>query len=80
MSDKPKTPSEQVLAEAAPFDLHADEWWCWECHGLGGWYEDYDDCTGEDVECGCCGGGGYHGGDDVPRCHPAARCDQGGAK
>jgi len=46
-----------------------DQWWCWQCHGLGQWEDGYDPY---DVECPCCGGDGWHDGEVAPECHPAA--------
>ena len=50
-------------------------WWCWVCHGLGGWEEDGaergDFGDTEYIDCPCCGGDGRHLGDDAPPCHPS---------
>lgn len=47
-------------------------WWCWECHGLGGWDEDGADRGdfGDTVyiDCPCCDGDGWHYGEEPPEC------------
>lgn len=49
-----------------------EEWWCWECHGLGSWetFMEDDEYGPREVGCHCCGGAGNHGGDEPPPCAP----------
>jgi hypothetical protein len=53
-----------TLPPQAEFDETTEHWWCWPCHGLGGWEEDGADRGdfGDTVyiDCSCCGGDGSH--------------------
>lgn len=67
-----------------------EPWWCWVCHGLGGWDEDGaergDFGDTKYIDCPCCDGDGGHEGSSAPPCHPArqrteiieARAERGG--